>query len=128
MKKTIIVEFEKGEIEGLNWDKSRHAIMDKFFDSYKIIGEFIVQQICKSKKEPKKMILGLEIWRGLPMKRGIKVIIRKGSLDKLKKNQRLKVITKMFLDAYKAMGEFIVERICKSKKEPKKIVIMVEVK
>lgn len=128
MKKIVIVEFEKSEIEGLNWDKGRHAIMDKFLDSYKIIGEFIVQQICKSKKEPKKMILELELWRGVSMKRGIKVIIRKGSLDKLKKHQRFQVITKMFLDSYRAIGELCIERICRGKREPKKIVVMVEVK
>jgi len=62
------------------------------------------------------------------MKRTVAIIIKTGTLGKLNRNQRLHVITKMFLDSYKAMGEFIVERICKNKKEPKKIVIMVEVK
>jgi hypothetical protein len=74
------------------------------------------------------MILGIEIWRGLPMKRGIKVIIEKGLLDKIKKYQRYHVITKMFLNAYTAIGEICIERICRGNMEPKKIVVVVEVK
>jgi hypothetical protein len=127
MKKTVMVEFEKSEIEGLDWNQGRRAIMNKFLDSYRIIGQFIAQQVCKDRKEPKKMILGIEIWRGLPMRRGIKVIIDKGSLDKLKKYQRFQVISRLFLCAYQAMGELCVERICRGKSEPRKIVVRVEV-
>ncbi len=127
MKKTVMVEFEKSEIEGLDWDQGRRVIMHKFLDSYRVIGQFIGEQICKSKKEPKKMILGIEIWRGLPMRKGIKVIIDKGSLDKLKKYQRFQVISRLFLCAYQAIGESCVERICRGKSEPRKIVVRVEV-
>jgi hypothetical protein len=128
MKKTVIVEFKKSEIESLDWNQGRRVLMHKFLDSYRVIGRFIARQICKGKKEPKKMKLGIEIWRGLPMKRGIKVIIEKRSLDKIKKYERFYVITKMFLCAYTAIGELCVERICRGKREPKKIVVMVEVK
>ncbi len=33
MKKTVMVEFEKSEIEGLDWNQGRRAIMHKFLDS-----------------------------------------------------------------------------------------------
>jgi hypothetical protein len=128
MKKIVTVEYEKASINEIDWKQRRRTIMHKFLDSYKIIGRFIAQRVCKGKKEPKKMILGIKIWRGVPTKRGIKVIIEKNSLDKLKKCQRFQVITKMFLNAYQALGEFCIERICSGKKDPEKTEVAVEVK
>lgn len=128
MKKTWTLEFDKCSLTGSDKARSLKTIIDKFYESFLVLGEFIIQQIFNDNKPPERLELYLEIWRGLPMKRGIKIIIEKGSLDKIKKYQRFQVISRMFLSAYQAMGELCVERICRGKREPKKIVIIVEVK
>jgi hypothetical protein len=62
------------------------------------------------------------------MKRRVTILIKKGALDELNKKQRLQFITKTFVNAVNAMGEFVTWRISKSKKEYKKMVITLEMK
>jgi len=70
----------------------------------------------------------MEIWRGTPLKRGARVTIGKHSMDNLKKHLRYRVIAKMFIDAFGAMGHFCMDNIRQVKRLPDKIVIEVEVK
>jgi hypothetical protein len=90
--------------------------------------EFIIQQIFKGKEPPKKLIIKLEIWRGVPIKRRVRVTVGKYTLDNLKKCHRYRVIMKMFIDAFGAMGHFCMNNIRQGKRLPEKIVIEVEVR
>jgi len=128
MKKIITLEFDKCLPKGSNRDKRLNVIMNKFHRSFKELGEFIIQQIFKGNKLPKRLEIYMEIWRGTPLKRGARVTIGKHSMDNLKKPLRYRVISKMFIDAFGAMGHFCINNIRQEKRLPEKVVIEVEVK
>ena len=77
---------------------------------------------------PKRLELHLEIWRGIPTKRGVKVIIGKHRLDKLEKCDRYRVVLRDFVAAFEAIGYFLADNIRQRKRLPEKVVIEVEVK
>jgi len=128
MKKIIALEFDKCSQNGLNRDKCLKTITNKFHRSFKELGEFIIQQIFKGNELPKRLEIYMEIWRGEPLKRGARVTVGKHTMDNLKKCHRYQVISKMFIDAFGAMGHFCMNNIRQRKRLPGKVVIEVEVK
>jgi hypothetical protein len=128
MKKTMDLDFKEYPPKGLYREQRLQAIKDRFVDAYKPVGKFIVKQIFKGNKEPKKMLIQLEMLGGAPLRRKILTTIGKGSMDKIKKHHRYHVISKTFLDVYRVIGELCINRIYRGKREPKRIVVRVEVK
>jgi len=128
MKKIMTLEFDKCLPKDSNRNQCLNVIINKFHGSFKELGEFIIQQIFKGNKPPKKLEIYVEIWRGEPLKRGARVTVGKHTMDNLKKCHRYQVISKMFIDAFGAMGHFCMNNIRQRKRLPGKVVIEVEVK
>jgi len=128
MKKTITLELNKCLKKDLTRDQHHKVIANEFRKPFKSLGEFIIQQIFKGNKLPKRLEIYMEIWRGTPTKRGVRVIIGKHTLDNLKKCDRYRVVLRDFIAAFEAMGYFLADNIRQVKRLPEKVVIEVEVK
>jgi len=125
MKRTLAIDIKKDSLGNLDRQQRLNLITQMFLKSYTALGEFLVEQIVKSKKEPKVFVVRLRIHRAVPLKRCVRLTVVKGSLDKLSKDQRRRTILRMFLDAYGGIGKFCLKNICLRKREPRKVVIMV---